>query len=702
MSGHWIVGLDIGGTFTDVVMVETGSGQIARHKVLSTPTDPAKGALQGIDGLLELNNVAPRDVEVVLHATTLVSNALIERKGAVTALLTTKGFRDTLDLAREKKYDIYDLQLEKPRPLVPRQLRFEVCERIAADGGVVKDLSSNSTDAAVQWLQEAGVGAVAICLLHSYMNPAHEVALRNALMERLNGIAVSISSEILPEIREYERTSTTAANAFVQPVTALYLQSFCNGLIERGVTAPLFVMLSEGGIASPELVRRFPVRICESGPAAGAVTAASLAKQRDLPRVLSFDMGGTTAKTALIHDGMPMVCTDFEVARMYRFKKGSGLPLKVPVVDLIEIGAGGGSIVRVDDLGLIKVGPDSIGADPGPACYGRGGTLATVTDADLVLGYLGEDSFLGGRMSLSRKLANEAIERHVAGPLGIDVISAARGIHDLVNENMANASRVQAVERGHDPSGYAMVAFGGAGPVHAWGVAKRLAVSRILVPPTAGLGSALGLLLAPRAYRISRTLIGTLDRLEWEAVERLFTDMATEASNALDDAGVARHQIEITRQADMRYLGQRKEVTVTLPPGRLSDQTASTLRQAFEKHYHGIYHRIHDGYPIEALSWRLLATGPEILQPHDLRPTRSVGGPLAAAGMRPMTFDGFATAQDCPVYQRSGIAMGTVAQGPCVVEEDECSIVVGPGGRVTIDEFANLIVDLPERGVENA
>lgn len=702
MSGEWIIGLDIGGTFTDVVIAEAGSGQIAHHKLLSTPGDPAEGALQGIDGILALNAVSPGDVKVVLHATTLVSNALIERKGAATALLVTRGFRDTLDLAREKKYEIYDLQLEKPTPLVPRHLRFEVCERIAADGSVVQKLGSDAIDKAVQWIEDSGVGAVAISLLHSYMNPVHEAALRNALAERLNGIAVSVSSEILPEIREYERTSTTTANAFVQPVTALYLQRFIDGLAGRGVAAPLFVMLSEGGIASPDLVRRFPVRICESGPAAGAVTAASLAKERAIPRILSFDMGGTTAKTALIHDGMPMVSTDFEVARMYRFKKGSGLPLKVPVVDLIEIGAGGGSIVRVDEMSLIKVGPDSIGADPGPACYGRGGTLATVTDADLILGYLGEASFLGGRMRLSRELANEAIERNVAGPLGIDVLSAARGIHDLVNENMANASRVQAVERGYDPSGYAMVAFGGAGPVHAWGVARRLAVSRILVPPGAGLGSAFGLLLAPRAYRISRTFMGTLNSLDWDTVERLFADMATEASHALQDAGVPQDRITITRQADMRYVGQRKEVTVALPPGRLSGQGAAALRQAFEAHYCNIYHRIHDGYPIEALSWRLLATGPEILHAHDLQPERPVDGSSAAAGTRPMIFEGFAIPQDCAVHQRSGMVVGTAVEGPCVVEENECTIVVGPGGRAIVDQFANLIVDLPARGVANA
>ena len=585
MSKKWIIGLDIGGTFTDVIMVEASMSHVGRHKILTTPHDPAEGALRGIDGILEMNGVSAKDVEVVLHATTLVSNALIERKGACTALLTTRGFRDTLDLAREKKYDIYDLQLDKPTPLVPRPLRFEVPERVAADGAVEQSLDEDAIETAVKSIRASGADAVAVCLLHSYMNPAHEQALRRALVDRLDGIAVSLSSEVLPEIREYERMSTTAANAFVQPIVANYLQRFVDGLRQRGMKAPLFVMLSEGGIASPDLVRRFPVRICESGPAAGAVTAACVAKQGQVPHVLSFDMGGTTAKASLIENSAPLISNDFEVARIYRFKKGSGLPLKVPVVDMIEIGAGGGSIVRVDELGLLKVGPESAGADPGPACYGLGGTLPTVTDADLVLGFLDEQSFLGGKMRLDRRLAVQAVEQYVGKPLGIDTIAAARGIHDLVNENMANAARVQAVERGHDLSGATMVAFGGAGPVHAWGVARRLSASRIVVPPIAGLGSALGLLLAPRSYRISRTYIGTLATLDWDAIERIFCDMIEEAAAALRDAGVGKDQSKFVRFADMRYLGQRKEITVELPGRQLEKSSVAELRRAFEGQY---------------------------------------------------------------------------------------------------------------------
>ena len=671
MSGAWLIGLDIGGTFTDVVMVQADTRRVARHKLLTTPHDPAAGALQGIDEILARNGVGARNVEVVLHATTLVANALIERKGACTALVATSGFRDTLDLAREKKFDIYDLQLDKPEPLVPRARRFEVRERVAADGGIEQPLHPDAIEAAVQSIRACGADAVAICLLHSYMNPTHEQALRDALVARLDGVAVSLSSEVLPEIREYERTSTTAANAFVQPIAARYLQRFVDGLRERAMTAPLFIMLSEGGIAAPDLVRRFPVRICESGPAAGAVTAASVAKQRDLAQVLSFDMGGTTAKASLIRDGAPLISTEFEVARTYRFKKGSGLPLKVPVVEMIEIGAGGGSIVRVDELGLIKVGPDSAGADPGPACYGLGGTLPTVTDADLILGYLGEASFLGGRMSLDRALAHAAIERHVARPLGIDVMTAACGIYDLVNENMANAARVQAVERGHDLTGSTMVAFGGAGPVHAWGVAMRLSAGRIVVPPIAGLGSALGLLLAPRSYRISRTFIGTLEALDWNVVEGIFGEMLHEAGNALRQAGVAADQARFVREADMRYLGQRKEITVEIPAGRLGEPMVARLRQAFEQQYRRIYHRIHDGHPVEALSWRLTATGPEIMQPQSLRSQTSDPVEAAAPRRRAIVFNGDPAIEDCRVYRRHEIGAGLRVAGPCVIEEDE-------------------------------
>jgi N-methylhydantoinase A len=700
MKRSWIIGLDIGGTFTDVVMAYPASRELRRFKCLTTPEEPARGALAGIDGILAEAGVKPSEVAVLLHATTLASNALVERKGAVTALVSTKGFRDVLTIAREKKFDIYDLQIERPSPLVLDRLAFEVAERMGPDGAVITLLDKNSVLEVAKAIRRGGAGAAAVCLLHSYMNPAHEIQVRELLQQQVDHLQVSLSSEVLPELREYERASTTAANAFVQPVIGAYLEQFVTGLRQRGLEASFFVMLSEGGLAAPDVVRRLPVRICESGPAAGAVTAASVGKQSKLPRVLSFDMGGTTAKTALIHDGTPEITMDFEVARMYRFKKGSGLPLRVPVVDLIEIGAGGGSIVRIDALNLVKVGPDSVGADPGPACYGRGGTHATVTDADLVLGYLDPHSFLGGRMPLDVEDARAAIEANVAAPLGIDINEASLRIHDIVNENMASAARVQAVERGHDPTGYILVSFGGAGPVHSFGIAKRLRLQTILVPPSAGLGSAVGLLLAPRTFRLSRTFIGDLDQLEWGRVEALFAEMIEEATAALRQAGVTDEAMKFERTADMRYRGQRKELTIALPSSELGRGSAQLLRSAFERAYVRVYHRIHDDHPVEALAWRLAAIGPPIHRPPRAPATTRRAAPAKPTRKRPMLFAPWSRHRDCSVFSRYDLVPGSTLSGPAVIEEAESTTVIGPGGKAIIDGGRNIVITLNGKGLQ--
>ena len=695
VQSDWIVGLDIGGTFTDVMMVERRSGRAVRFKTLTTPTDPSIGALEGLRGVLGEAAIRPGDVGAVLHATTLVSNAIIERKGASTALVTTLGFKDTLDIAREKKFDIYDLLLDKPQPLVPRELRCELDERIAADGSEATPISEGSLQTVIAALRRARPEAVAVCLLHSYMNPAHERAVRDRLVAELPGTTVCISSDILPEIREYERSSTVAANAYVQPLMSRYLERFVEGMRANGLHAPLFIMLSEGAIAGPEIVKMFPIRVCESGPAAGAVTASAVARQLGERRILSFDMGGTTAKTCVVHDGAPSISTEFEVARTYRFKKGSGFPLRLPVVDLIEIGAGGGSLVQVDELGLLKVGPESAAADPGPACYGRGGVRATVTDADLVLGYLGADSFLGGRMRLHADLAREALARDVGEPLRIGVERAALGVHEIVNENMANAARVQAVERGQDPSGHALIAFGGAGPVHAWGVAQKLGVTRIIVPPSPGVGSAFGLLLAPRALQLARTYIGLLDTLDWSRVAHAFDEMRSEALAALAQVGLARRQVAFALRADLRYLGQRKELTVPLPSTEFGARSARSIREAFESLYEGIYHRRHEGHPIEALCWRLHASGPATMTlPHASSRSRSRPAPIAIAH-RNMLFHGWTRHRKCPIYSRYRLPAGTRLAGPAVIEEDESSTLVGPGGRAEVDRFGNLVIHLP-------
>jgi N-methylhydantoinase A len=688
----WVVGLDIGGTFTDVMMVDTASGKSVRYKALTTPADPSIGALEALEGVLREGQAAPADVAVLLHATTLVSNALIERKGARTALVTTRGFRDVMEIAREKKFDIYDLLLDKPRPLVCAQMRLEAAERMAADGTVLEALTDEAAEALIAEVKARGAEAVAVCLLHSYMNPAHERALRDRMQAALPEATVCISSDILPEMREFERASTAVANAYVQPLTSRYIDRFAAGLRSRGIACPLFIMLSEGAIAAPEVVKRMPIRMCESGPAAGAVTSAAVAKQLGEARILSFDMGGTTAKTCVVHDGAPSITTEFEVARIYRFKKGSGLPLRIPVVDLIEIGAGGGSLIEVDALGLLKVGPESAAADPGPACYGRGGGRATVTDADLTLGYLGADSFLGGRMPLDSGAARKALAQHVAKPLRLSVEEAALGIYEVVNENMANASRVQAVERGHDPSGHVLVAFGGAGPVHAWGVAQKLGVEKIVVPPSPGVGSAFGLLLAPRALQLARTYIGTLESLDWARVQRAYDEMMQEALAALREAGVARAEVAFVLRADMRYLGQRKEITVELPGQRFDAARMRFLRESFEAQYETIYHRRHEGHPVEVLCWRLAATGPQTMRLPSARAKNPRSSKAAPRGSRPMLFAGWPAQRACAVYSRYDLAPGAALSGPAVVEEDESATVIGPGGSARVDAYGNLIV----------
>lgn len=685
-AGCWIAGLDIGGTFTDVYMVETGTARVYRFKSLTTSEDPARGAIVAVREACREAGGAIDDLAIVMHATTLVSNALIERKGAKTALVATKGFADLLEIAREKKYDIYDLGLEKATPLAGTSECFELAERIAADGSIVEPLDETAATSVIEAISGSGAQTVAVCLLHSYVNPLHERRFGDLLAAHLPGVAFSLSSDLLPEMREYERTSSTVANAYVLPLVDRYLSR-----LEEGLPSRLFVMLSSGGITTPDIARKFPVRLCESGPAAGAVMAGEAGRALALSHVLSFDMGGTTAKTCLIEDGSPIVTTEFEVARHHRFKKGSGLPLRMPVVDMIEIGAGGGSIARVDDLGLLKVGPESAGADPGPACYGRGGILPTVTDADLVLGYLASDSFLGGTMALDEDRARTAIRDHVAGPLGLSVEEAALGIHAVVDEAMANAARVHIVERGFDPAFLVLVAFGGAGPVHAEGVARRLGIARFVVPGSAGVGSALGLLLAPRAYRLSRTSIGTVDAIDWTAVEGAFREMEKKATAVLERAGVPSPEIALSRIAEMRYLGQRKELTVRLPEGNLAADRADEIGHAFEAEYERVYRRIHAGHKVELRTLRCVAEGAPVVGSLPFPPGEAAE---TVARSRTVWLEGRDTPREARVYKRDGIPPGSRIDGPAIVEDTYTTVVVGPGSVATSDEHGNLVVEL--------
>jgi N-methylhydantoinase A len=684
------LGVDVGGTFTDLVVVDEVTGALRVGKVLTTPKDPAQGVETGIVALL--GDSPTSTVRAVVHGTTLATNALIERKGARTALLTTAGFRDAMEIRHEGRYDMYDLFIEPPAPLVPRHLRREVAERLGADGGVLRALDENQARGVIRELVAGGVEAIAICLLHSYVNPAHERRLAELVRELAPGVPVSCSSEVVPEIREYERASTAAANVYVAPLMARYLEDLEKRLTELGIPGQLYIMQSSGGIALPPMARRLPIRLVESGPAAGALAAALAARQRGQLRMLSFDMGGTTAKACVIDDGAPLVAREFEVARADRFKKGSGLPVRVPVIEMIEIGAGGGSIARVDRLGLLKVGPDSAGADPGPACYNLGGRLPTVTDADLLLGYLDAEFFLGGRMPLDRDAARRAIDEHVARPLGLDAVAAARGIHRVVNENMAAAARIHGIERGKDLRSYPLFAFGGAGPVHCWQVARILKVPEILLPFGAGAMSAYGLLAAPLSFDFVRTARQRLDAADWDLVNGLFDDMEAEGRALLERAGVPGGEIRAARLAEMRYVGQGHEVEAAIPAGALEADHLGPITASFEASYRALYHRLPQGMPIEALNWRVTVAGPAPSMPSI---TARVGAGGRIKGRRQAFFEEAGTFVDTPVYDRYALAPGDDFGGPAIVEERESTAVIGPGARCRVDGALALVVEMP-------
>ena len=687
------VGVDIGGTFTDIFLLSEEGGEVAIGKVLTTPRNPAEAVVNGLRALLHEQGIAPAVVTHLVHGTTLITNAIIERKGAKTGLITTKGFRDALEIGRERRYDIYDISLENPEPLVPRFLRREVNERLDNTGRVITPLNPDEALEVIRGLVADGIEALAVCLLHSFRNPAHELLLKKLVAEHFPHLACSLSCEVMPEIREYERTSTTVANVYVKPLAQQYLHKLNADLRVLGLPRDIFIMLSNGGITSCSIAGEYPIRLIESGPAAGALAAVFYGAGKKLDRVISFDMGGTTAKICLIDHGKPLLTTDFEAARVYRFKKGSGLPLKVPVIEMIEIGAGGGSIARVDKLGLLKVGPNSAGAEPGPVCYDRGGEEPTVTDADLVLGYLSPDYFLGGKMRLNLEKAKGAIEDKIARPLKVDLLRAAWGIHQVVNENMANAARIHLVEKGRDPRDYNLIAFGGAGPVHAYRVAERLKLKTLVCPLAAGVTSAFGMLTAPLAFDFVQSYVTSLSELDFAVLERVYADMEKRGRDLLAAAGVE-GEIALTRSADMRYLHQGFEIRVPLPSSRLTKDDLSALRRAFAEEYERLYKRLNPGVEIEVVNWRLVASGP---QPQiTLRPPEVAGRSLAAArkGERLVYLPEHNGFVPCSVYDRYLLPVGATFSGPAIVEERECTVVIGPGAQASVDEEQNLVITL--------
>jgi N-methylhydantoinase A len=680
------LGVDIGGTFTDVAL-EFGDRRWST-KILTTPDAPERAVIEAIRQVLEEAGLRPADLSIIIHGTTLATNAIIERKGAKTALLTTEGFRDTIEIRHENRFEQYDVNIDLPPPLVPRRLRFPVRERIDARGRVLVPLDEAALAPVVARLATERIEAVAIGFLHSFMNPAHERRVGEILAERLPDVAITLSSEVSPEMREYERFSTACANSYVQPLISRYLASLETALRREGFVCPLFLMLSGGGLTAVETAIRFPVRLVESGPAGGAIFAAEIAGQCGLDKVLSYDMGGTTAKICLIDDLKPQTNRTFEVARVYRFKKGSGLPLRIPVIEMVEIGAGGGSIARVDRLKRITVGPDSAGADPGPACYGRGGTAPTVTDADLLLGRIDPAGFSGGRMALDRDAAEAALRREVAEPLDLTVELAAFGVSEIVDENMANAARVHAIESGKDARGRTLVAFGGAAPLHAARMAEKLGLDRVLVPSYAGVGSAVGFLRAPIAYEIVRSALQRLDRFDAGAANALFAAMRAEAEPIVR-RGAGAAPLTETRSGFMRYRGQGHEIAVALPTRSFRDDDAALLQDAFEQEYRRLYSRVIPGVEVEALSWVLLLSAPAPARTDTPAPPPEPYSP-APASFRPLFAPDSGEFTDVAIHQRRDLRPGAFVPGPAVIVEDETSTVVTRLFDAKIDRFGYI------------
>jgi N-methylhydantoinase A len=679
--------VDIGGTFTDVAL-DAPRGCITA-KVLTTPAAPERGVLEAITAVAAKADCTLRDIGLVIHGTTLATNALIERKGAVTALITTEGFRDSVEIGYEHRFEQYDVYLEKPEPLVPRHRRYTAPERMSARGEVLRALDERAVAALIPALEHEGVSSVAIGLLHSYANPAHEQRIREILLQRLPALWTSLSSEVSPELREYERLSTACANAYVQPLMAGYLDLLDRGLRDAGFAGRLLLLTSGGGVVGLDAARRFPVRLVESGPAGGAILASRVALACGLERVLSFDMGGTTAKICLIDGGQAQTSRAFEVARAYRFLKGSGLPLRVPVIEMVEIGAGGGSIARVDALRRVTVGPDSAGAVPGPACYGQGGEAATVTDADLALGRIDPRAFAGGSLALDVNTAKTAIDRSIGDPLALDTSLAALAIGEMVDENMASAARVHAVERGKSLDERTLVAFGGAAPLHAARVAEKLAITGIVVPTGAGVGSAVGMLAAPVAYEVARSFYQRVRDLDADAVNVHLDAMRREAYEVVQGSAGDAPLLE-SRAAYMRYVGQGHEIAVPLEMRALDLDDRQRLHAAFEGEYHAQFGRIIPELDVEALSWAVSVST-------RVAPPAPVAAPLetfspAPTGRRRMLDPESGEHHHALVFQRTALQPGARIDGPALIVEDETTTVVAPAFRATVNALGYLIL----------
>ena len=670
-QARYRVGVDVGGTFTDVVLEHDGA--LTTAKVLTTPTAPDDAVLAGVDDVLARASVDPAAVDLLIHGTTLATNAIIERKGALAALVTTEGFRDVLDIGYESRYDQYDIMIEKPPALVPRERRLVVPERVDVHGRVLKPLDEAAVETVAGELARLEVESVGIGFLHSYANPAHERRAREIIAAALPEVPITLSSEACPEVREYERFCTTTANAYVQPLMASYLGRLRTRLEARGLACPVLLMTSGGGLASLDAAIRFPIRLVESGPAGGAILATRVAAEMGLDKVISFDMGGTTAKICLINDYTPQTAREFEVDREARFTKGSGIPLRIPVIEMVEIGAGGGSIARVDAMGRIAVGPDSAGADPGPAAYGRGGTAPTITDADIALGRIDPRRFAGGKISLDVEAAHRAIATDVAEPLELDGRMAAFGITEMVDETMSNAARVHAVEQGKVAADHAVIAFGGAAPLHAGRLADKLGVDTIVVPTEAGVGSAVGFLRAPVAYEVVRSRNMRLRDFDPVAANAIIEEMHAEAL-AVVRSGAPDARLDEVRGAYMRYVGQGHEIFVAFPVRALGPDDRMVVQQAFDAEYARLYRRTIPEAEVEVLTWALtLSTVADRPVPVEDVAPRPAPAPLDHLPVPDLETG---EEHDVPLYWRPDLAPGARFDGPAIVAEDETSTFV--------------------------
>ncbi|MDX0481396.1 hydantoinase/oxoprolinase family protein [Sinorhizobium medicae] len=681
------VGVDIGGTFTDVAM-EVGT-TLHSIKVLTDYSFPENAIVKGIRQVAELARVDLAEIDTIIHGTTLATNALIERRGAKTAFITTKGFRDVIEMRTESRFEQYDLDIVLPAPLVPRNERFVLDERIGADGSVLRALDLSEVDALCDRIVAAGYESVAIGFIHSYLNGVHEQTVRDRLLAKKPDISVSVSSEVSPQMREFQRFNTVCANAFVKPLMASYLNRLVGRLTEEGTRCPVFMIHSGGGIISVESAIEFPVRLLESGPAGGAIFAAHIASSYGLNQVLSYDMGGTTAKICLIEKMTPKTSKTFEVARTWRFKKGSGMPISIPVIEMVEIGAGGGSVATVDSMRQIRVGPHSAGSEPGPACYGRGGENPTVTDADLILGRLDPDDFAGGAMKLDRPASDRAMDQDVASKLDTNVATAAYGLSEVVDENMSNAARMHAVENGKELSEFTMIAFGGAAPIHASRLCEKLGMSELLIPPGAGVGSAIGFLRAPFGFESVRSAYSRLSRFEAKTINTTISDLITEATSFVRSGSPdADPDLECT--AYMRYVGQGWEVPVTIEVRDYVDGDVALFRKLFDEQYEHFFGRVIDGLDVEIVSWSLRAaskvTPPAMIGKIEKRAAAIVRGSREIFDVQEGNF------QEASIVSRDDMKPGDWVAGPAVITERETSTIITASREVVMQADGCLLV----------